>query len=222
MNIGPSTTFTSEINDFHSVVDSTVFYTNATVSDPPPPSGPLWFGYDGESVAQTNSTMFFSVNGKELADTVSQGYLTITTDSNSGTVLKNSGYSGAPSHISNHLLSYDETVYISPGTYYMRFQSDQSVPLRMYSFTPDGAEQGFLLTQLTLGLNLRVLLIAGAYSRIGLAVNQITFQCPQTAETPGLIGAETSSIDFGLSPVYMYILHFPTITSGPLVIGHSI
>jgi len=230
MNIGPSTTFASEINDFHSVVDSTIFYTNATDIDPPPPSGPLWFGYDGASVNKTNSTIFFSVNGKDLADTVNQGYLTLTFDSEAqdGILVKNSGYSGVPNNVSDHLLSYEESVLFESGTYYMRFQSDQNVPLRMYLFRTGGlGVQQVLLTQLVLGPNLPVILTAGSYSRIRLRYDSMIFQCPQTEDMPGTINAEISSYEFS-DPInyewsYMYIVHVPTITpASQLAVGRSI
>jgi len=101
MNIGPSTEFTSEINDFHSVVDGTVFYTNVVSEDPPPPTGPVWFGYDGPTPIDPDNTIFFSINGKALVNPVNQGFITLLFEKTSpgsanGTIniTKSSGYSG--------------------------------------------------------------------------------------------------------------------------------
>jgi len=235
MNIGPSTSFTSLINDFHSVVDGTVFYTNAVSEDPPPPTGPVWFGYDGPTPVDPDNTIFFSINGKELVNPVSQGFITVFCtatgqggDYNTVLLTKSSGYSGNAVTTSDDLDVEDFPLLLSE-SYYLRFQSDANVPLRMYL-----GSSGFpiLLTQAVLPIGLFVILAAGTYSKLTFVCNGFSLGDP-TLSIEGLlpsdslefsIGEEISSYSRLQGTFVVYVNHDPTIMRSfqKIALGRSI
>jgi len=182
MNIGSSTKFNSVLNDFHSVVQGTTFYTNSDSTDPPPPTGPLWLGTDStlEEPLLPGQTFFFSINGLPLGDTVGQGYMQYvreTADTGYATITKNSGYSGNVLHkFADIPLLFGGPV----GTFYFRFQSDANVPLRWYEVTSNQipSSKARVATQVELIPELEIFIPFGSHSRLQFRQDGIALQGP--------------------------------------------
>jgi len=234
MNIGPSTEFTSALNDFHSVVEGSTFYTNVVSEDPPPPTGPGWFGYDGPTPLDPDNTIFFSINGKVLVNPVSQGFITLLyTETSPGSannvisITKSSGYSGNAVTISDNLRVEDYSLLLFE-SYYLRFQSDPNVPLRMYI-----GEAGWpiLLTQAVLPKGLLVILTAETYSKLtfrtslGSDTATLSIEGPFPSDTQEFqIDQEISSYQVITGSCLVYVNHDPTIIRSlqKIALGRSI
>jgi len=214
MNIGPSDKFQTVLNDFHvTTTGSTTFYVNCTLQDPPV-DGPIYFGYSGDTPFSTASgTTFFSINGSELSDVVSQGYLSfVSTADGQLTISKQSGYS---SSVTTKVSSFERKRYAIPSQSFWRFQSDAGTPLRVYRTS---VVTSYLITQVELIPDLEVFLLGGKFSYIEVpapptgGASSFGPACPFTTDSPLplTVVEEVDVIVIG-SSVLLYIFHDSSI-----------